>query len=217
MAQEMNPDEEAREIQDRLEETRSSLSEKLETLQDRMKDTVDTTRQTVEQTMESVKQTVQDTLHSIRQTFDIKHQTQKHPWCMMGTAVFLGVFMSHLTGRSRRGEARAKSGGAAETDPVKNWTQPSQGRMNIESPAPAGPSLMQRLGSQFHDELSKLQSVAIGAGAGIFRDWVKKAMPSLAAKLEEVIDSATSKIGGEPVAGPVLRRSHNGHGDGRDD
>jgi hypothetical protein len=42
-------------------------------------------------------------------------------------------------------------------------------------------------------------------------------MPSLASRLEEVIDSATSKIGGEPIPGPVLRRGHNGHHDGEAD
>jgi ElaB/YqjD/DUF883 family membrane-anchored ribosome-binding protein len=215
MAQEMNPDREARHIQGQLDATRSALSEKLEALQDRMKETVDTTRDTVEETMRSVKQTVQDTVQSIKQTFDVRYQTQKHPWCMMGAAVFLGVFMSHLTRRRKSEQEKAREEAAA-SDPVRNWTQPARGRMSEMQPPPAAPSLRQRLASQFHDELSKLQSVAIGAGAGIFRDWVKQAMPSIAEKLEEVIDSATSKIGGEPVAGPVLRRGHNGHHDDDD-
>lgn len=209
MAQEIDENDEAKRIHDRLDETRNALSEKLEALQDRMKDTVDTTRETVEETMRTVKQSVQDTLQSIKSTFDIKLQTQKHPLCMLSSSVFLGVFLSHLSDRrpaAGHDRSTRKASGAAKTDPVASTM--------ADSAQPAGgPSLKQRLASQFHEELTKVQGLAIGVGAGIFRDWVKKAMPSIAAKLEEVIDSATSKMGGEPVEGPVLRKSHNGHGE----
>lgn len=216
MAQEINENNEAQQIHHQMAETRLALSEKVGALQDRMKDTVDTTRETVEDALHSVKQSVQDTLQSVKSAFDIRKQTQKHPWCMLGSSVFLGVFLSHLTGRrtSWSDDAKTREAESASLgDTASAWSAAASSRPRVDAvpESSAGPSLKQRLASQFQEEIAKVQRVAIGVTAGIFRDWIKKAMPSIATKLEDVIDSATSKMGGEPIRGPVFRQGHNGH------
>ncbi len=233
MAQELNENGEARKMHDRLDETRWALSEKVGALQDHVKDSVQSTRDSVQDTLQSVKRSVQDSLQSLKTTFDIPRQTREHPWCMLSGSVFLGVFLSHLTDRSKSAEngsnGRGKMGGGGAGG-ASRWSMAGGQMPRRETPAtgmagptpippaaapssPDEPNMKQRLTLQFKDEISKVQKMAIGVGVGIFRDWIKKAMPSIAAKLEDVIDSATSKMGGEPVDGPVLRQGRNGHGE----
>jgi hypothetical protein len=71
-------------------------------------------------------------------------------------------------------------------------------------PREQGPGLRQTLTSEFTDEFNKVKSLAVGAGLGLFRDFLlEKAPEALRPRIAEVIDSTTAKLGGEVVRGPM--------------
>ena len=56
---------------------------------------------------------------------------------------------------------------------------------------------------------SQVKQMAIGYGIGLVRDVLKDALPTLGEKVEQVMDSATHKMGGEPVHGRVMGEEHH--------
>jgi hypothetical protein len=66
---------------------------------------------------------------------------------------------------------------------------------------------MEVLFNQFGDEIGKVKEVAIGYLASVARDLIKEAVPNLGQQVQEIMDSATTKLGGQPVPGPVFGRT----------
>src|SRR5438105_4518592 len=55
----------------------------------------------------------------------------------------------------------------------------------------------------------KVEAMAIGVTAGLLRDAVRARVPdAMVADFEELANNITSKIGGEPVHGPVLESAY---------
>jgi hypothetical protein len=70
---------------------------------------------------------------------------------------------------------------------------------------PAEPGMLHRIGQTFEKEISQIKGLAIGTALGLVRDLAKDSVPdSISHKVEEVIDSITQKLGGQPVAGRLL-------------
>ncbi|MCI0353445.1 MAG: hypothetical protein L0099_00180, partial [Acidobacteria bacterium] len=75
-----------------------------------------------------------------------------------------------------------------------------------QEPEHAEPSWLSQLGDTFGDELKKLKGLAIGTSLGLLRDMIARSVPdNLGPQLTKLVDDVTTKIGGEPVRGPVLR------------
>jgi ElaB/YqjD/DUF883 family membrane-anchored ribosome-binding protein len=74
------------------------------------------------------------------------------------------------------------------------------------------PGLVEGLMNTFGDELNMVKQMAIGYGVGLVRDMLKDALPTLGEKVEQVMDSATHKMGGEPVHGRVMGEQHHDQG-----
>jgi hypothetical protein len=68
----------------------------------------------------------------------------------------------------------------------------------------------------FDSEIHKLKALALSTMLGAVRDVItSSAPPQIAPQLGEIIDTATVKLGGEPIRGPVLsmfRPQHEGNG-----
>lgn len=198
---------EPEEIRAEMEDTRSALTEKLETLEGKVLDTVQAAQNTVEQTIQTVKGTVESTVQTVKRTFDLRYQTEQHPLLMTGGAVLAGYVVGWLTSGdgARRVPERPRASRFAG-----NATFP--GRANIpssepEAPKPAArPSFFARLLDEYGDELRTLREAGIGALMGVIRDVVKEAAPAIAPQVQRAMDSATTKLGGEPIPGPVLKK-----------
>jgi ElaB/YqjD/DUF883 family membrane-anchored ribosome-binding protein len=204
-------------IHQQIDETRSSLTDKIEQLETRVADTVETARATVEETIETVKEkveetvetvkdTVQGTVETVKRTFDLRYQTEQHPFAMMGCSFLAGCTAGYLLGGRRK---RHHPEAAAEVCPPSSSQRDEAMRGTIPEasppPAPRRPGLLERLFHQFEGEIDKVKETAIGVLMGLVRDWARNAVPaSVACRVEEVLDSATSKMGGRPVRGPVL-------------
>src|SRR5205085_2031149 len=80
------------------------------------------------------------------------------------------------------------------TPPTSNGFSSAQGPTQ-----PAKPGLLERLTQQFHGEIEKAKELAIGAAVGVVRDIAKQALPKLAPQIDEIMNSATTKMGGEPI------------------
>jgi ElaB/YqjD/DUF883 family membrane-anchored ribosome-binding protein len=221
------------EIRHRIEETCSSLTERLETLEHQVKetvgeatdavvDTVQTVRNTVEGTVEAVKQKVEKTVESVRQTLDVRRQVQQHPWAMVGGSIALGYLAGSVLPRHLQPVGRSASGypPAGEYSPQRAESIAREDRFQSAGDAfreeisegtgiaSRRPSFWDELAHQFAPEIDQVKRLAIGATVGLIRDMIKEAIPeNLSHQVAGIVDSVTSKLGGEPVSGPVVSRS----------
>lgn len=199
-------------IRQHIDQTRSSLTEKLETLEGQVRGTVQGAKATVEDTISTVRATVHDTVESVKRTFDLKYQVEQHPWPMVGGSVVAGFVVGSLI-PSREGIVsngtthRASEGtrGAAWTAPAgASAYRPSETARTPPPSAPAEPGLLDRFLGQFEDEIRQVKGVAVGAAMGLLRDLAKQYVPpQLGEQVEQIIDSATMKLGGKPIPGPI--------------
>jgi hypothetical protein len=58
--------------------------------------------------------------------------------------------------------------------------------------------------SRYEKEIGMVKELAIGYAAGVLRDMIKEALPGVKDTIQQVMDSATTKMGGKPVEGPVF-------------
>jgi len=213
-------------LRQQMDVTRSSITEKLEAIEEQVVGTVQNAKETVQETIDSVKETVQETVSTVRQTvqgtigtvkatmeetmstmkdtFDVRLQVQRHPWPMMGGSLIAGMIAGTIVGEMRHRrrmpmERLASDGGV----PVR--ATPLREPLREEPPARREPGILDR----FQDEIDQVKGMAIGMAIGLARDFIKDAvqknMPHMADQVEDVIDRVTTKLGGKPVQGSVLR------------
>ncbi|MFL5240756.1 MAG: hypothetical protein ACJ8FY_01495 [Gemmataceae bacterium] len=208
-------DQEPSVIREDIEETRQSLTEKIETLENQVMGTVQYARETVEETIDSVKSTVNETVDTVKRTFDVEYQVSRHPFAAAGLAFIGGAAVgAMLKGRARHHHGsmfgggplfgsgssghtfRGADGGARRT---RDWAPAT----NLSSSSFQGAAEEGVLG-RFSEEIEKVKRLAIGTAMGLARDLAKDYLPkTLAPHVEEVLDSATRKLGGQPLEGPV--------------
>ena len=204
-----------------MDETRASLSEKLESLEQQVVDSVHGATNAVNETVESVKDAVHDTVTTVRDTFDLPLQVKRHPWGMVGGSIALGYLGGYLL--RRRGSDRPsatlwnqpllpdgpritqhRTGVINGYRPVEE--SPRQKPVQELSPNSSEPSWLREVNHQFGAEITKLKGMAIGSVLGVVRDLITHSAPEqMKAKMADVMDSITVKVGGEPIRGPVLK------------
>jgi ElaB/YqjD/DUF883 family membrane-anchored ribosome-binding protein len=177
------------EIRKQMAETRAALTEKLETLQERVEGTVEAAQASIEQTVRAVKR-----------TFDLKYQVGRRPWVMVGASLLTGYTLGCLV--CRRSAASIDINGAIAPSAASMRDVPLAREIEV-LPPPLRSSVL----GPFEEEIRKLKGVAIGAVMGLARDWLKEAVPAVSHQLDEVIDGATRKLGGEPIEGPIFDRA----------
>jgi hypothetical protein len=205
-------------IRHQIEETRSSITEKLEALEEQVvgtvqnakesvQETIATVKETVKETVGTVKATVNETVTTVQESLDLRLQVRRHPWPMMAGSVLAGLVAGSLireTQRRRRMPMeRLESHGEM---PLRA----ALAAVREERPTPREPGILDR----FRDEIDQAKGLAIGMAIGVARDFIKDAvqqrMPQIADQVEELMDRVTTKLGGKPVEGPVLREETAG-------
>lgn len=196
-----------------LEETKSAVEDIVENVKGTVeetvgsvKDTFDGAKSTVEDIVENVKGTMDDTVTTVKRAFDLSYQVDQHPWLMVGGAVLLGSFLGNLS----RHEPRTNGytyGGIDEDESLyaKALYADAEEESDIESPVrPMSARTSRRsewwtgLG-QFQEEFDMIKGAIIGTVMGTVREMIRQNMPSVAPTLEKVINSASHKMGAEPV------------------
>jgi len=199
-------------IKKQMEVRRSSLADKLEALECQVAETVQgvtsavsNVKDVVQDTVDSVKDSVQDTVDAVQDSFDLSKQMDNHPWIMLGGAFAVGYIAGQVLPDlpSSTSEPAAQPGRLMGHDGATNGGVSSWPTSSTTGTAPAQPqrsSWMHDLGQSLAPEIDKLKGLALGTALGLVRDYVKKAVPpDLGNQLAGMIDSVTSKLGGQPV------------------
>jgi ElaB/YqjD/DUF883 family membrane-anchored ribosome-binding protein len=214
-------------INKQMEETRSSLQDKLETLEQQVKntvqdatdavtgtvdsvkeavqETVETVKETVQGTVETVKETVQGTVETVKNTFDISQQFQDHPWIMFGGATAVGFIA---------GRWLMASSNDTPVPPPQMFTATANRpeRTNGASRPPQAAAEKSWLGGMYQEELGKLKGLAIGAIGSLVRELVASNVPqTLGEQIKEVVNSFTTKMGGQVMEGSILESFQKAH------
>jgi len=205
-------------IRAEIDETRSAITTKLEALEqqvvctvqdakDTVQETIENVKETVEETVCTVKETVQDTVSTVKETFDLKGHVQRHPWPMVGGAWVAGLVAGAVLGEAQHRRRMPMDRLRSRGEPMNDYRSPPP------SPAPPDarsgfadtaqsrePGLLDR----FHGEIEQVKGLAIGMALGAVRDVIKQNLPQFEQQVGEVMDSITTKLGGQPIRGRVL-------------
>jgi len=195
-------------IRQDIEQTRSALTEKLETLEEEVKDTVRSAKETVEETIENVTETVQETVETVQRTFDLEYQMQQRPWVLIGGSVAAGLVAGYVADNLRPQAASWQESGRNVPPPPPSMAEGGGAWGSQQAyyapPRREGPTFFQSLLGRFDKEIGMVKELAIGYATGVLRDMIKEALPAVKDRIEQVMDSATTKMGGKPVEGPVF-------------
>lgn len=215
-----------------MEQTRSSLAEKLEVLEKKVTDTVLEATEAVSETVESVKETVTETVTTVKDTvtdtvgtvketlsstvdsvyhtLDLRAQVEEHPLIMFGGSIAVGFlsgwFLGGATQGGQTGSSNLSSSSPSEPvpAPAPAWSSPSS--RGFETPAARSrPSWFDRLTETFGSEIDKLKGMAIGTLGSVVRDVLTQNVPpNVQPMITDLIQSVTTKLGGEMIPGRVL-------------
>jgi hypothetical protein len=197
-------------IREQMANTRCSISEKLDLLERRVVNTVNGATDAVAETVETVKESVRDSVHSVQTSLDPIRQAERHPWTTL--AVSLGA--GYVAGRLLEG---SPSGRSAVIDQPAAWPRPSASPHEMAANhgthrAETAAGWVRHAIEPLEPEIRRLKELGVGMLFGLVRDFLHEAAPeSMRARLTEVADDVTRKMGGQPVQGPVIEGifSHN--------
>jgi ElaB/YqjD/DUF883 family membrane-anchored ribosome-binding protein len=210
-------------IREQMDETRASLTDKVETLEHQVvqtvqeaacavQETVATVKEAVHDSVETVRDSVSCTIDNIKEAMNLQRQFDRHPWLLFGSSVLVGFVggrllgereteayeAEHGTGSASLGNGRAAAGRESIREPAA---------MRVAAEAETRPSWLGAMIESVRPELNRLRGLAVGTALGVVRDAVAaNAPPQLGPKVCEVIDSMTGKLGGEVVAGPIIKK-----------
>jgi ElaB/YqjD/DUF883 family membrane-anchored ribosome-binding protein len=212
-----------------MEETRTSLTEKVEAIEQlvsdkvkagadvvehatdaaneivaNVKETVHDVTEKVEEVVKGVTDKVSQTVESVVSVFDLRKQTERHPWIVLGVSAVAGCMIGKLLFRrsqrraaspdihaARLKHARGGNGASHAHEPVRSKRGPV-------TETPRQPGL-------FHEHLEHLKGLAISTLLGAIRDMARRAIPGeVGTRLASELDSITTHLGAEPLRGPVL-------------
>jgi len=231
MDNESKPESEPEVIRRQMEETRAALQDKLECLESQVlhtvkdagqavesaKETVEAVKEVVHETAAAVKDTVHDTVASVKEAFNIERNVQEHPWGMLAGAAFVGFLGGKLLMRATAVPTPAPMPTMPSPVPSQEFRQrqahhgktngkhhPRTGRTG-ERESQEKPGIFQQFAADYSKEIAKLKGLAVSALGGMARELaVEVAPPALKEGVTNLVDSITTKLGGEPVEGPIL-------------
>jgi len=183
-------------IRENMERTRESLTEKLDALENKVMGSVEEATTAVKDTVSSVKETMHDSVESVKDAVDVPAHVERHPWLAFGGAILGGYVLASVLMRESSPTARRFT-----LTPDKS---PPYEPQRAAEPAPAQPAREGLLGA-LEPEIRQLKGLALGVTLGTVREMVAKdAPPHLADQLRAIMDSVTTKVGGEPIASADL-------------
>jgi ElaB/YqjD/DUF883 family membrane-anchored ribosome-binding protein len=201
-------------IRQQMADTRTALKDKLETLEQQVKDTVqgatdavETVKDTVKETVETVKETVEETVQSVKETFNLSKHVQEHPWPAFACATAVGFVGGRLLSRAgaEKGQAMAAASPVPEPAPAL-YRNGNAGAGAAPSPPSPRRGFWSWLGEHYKEELDKAKGLAIATVGGVIREMVTSDVsPEIGERIKEVIDGFTTKLGAQPIKGPILQ------------
>jgi hypothetical protein len=208
-------------IRHQMEDTRAALSAKIENLEHEVVDSVHGAKQAVSDAAHDAAQVVSETVQSVKEVFDINKQTERHPWVVFGGSIALGYIGGLLLDRLapvpnaiERPQSEPATHGLWHRNGNGKFPAFSYEPARLEKPAPPEPPAkepepdwLHKLSEEFQPEIAKLKGLAVGAALGLVRDLLADSIPEqMKPQFTDVMDQITTKVGGEPIRGPLLNR-----------
>ena len=189
-----------------VSDTVDTVKETVENVSESVQQTMESVSESVQQTMETVTETFQQTVHSVSELFDLRLQTRRHPWLVVGGAVVAGYVGYNVFDRLSGGAGRAvRSEFAGETPAL------------AAAPPPAAASSWKTAGKDWlWEEVGRLRGLAVGSLMSVIRDVARQAIPGvLGERLADEVEVINKKVGGETISGSLIspgddKGSHNG-------
>jgi len=216
------------EIQQKMAETRASLADKLETLEQKVvgtvtetttavNETVDVIKDSVQETVTAVNETVRESVETVKDWFDLPAHVREHPWLTVGGSVAVGFCLGTALGKA----APTYANYSIPNDSLRTAYYGNAG-IREEQPVaakPQTPTPSESAWSKWSPEIDKLKGLALGVLFGTVREMIASSVSEqVGDHLKEIIDSATKKVGGEPIPSsawtknPKQPSTHNGEG-----
>jgi ElaB/YqjD/DUF883 family membrane-anchored ribosome-binding protein len=214
-----------------MEDTRSSLTEKLEALEtkvtekvvqpvadavDRATDAAANIVDTVKDTVHTVTEKVEETTQAVVSAFDLRRQTEKHPWLVFGLAATTGCMVGSFLGRrGRRHEAPTESGTWSRSKHHARGTNGASHHTEASPMRRAPKKAESEHATWIKEQLRQLGKLAISALMSSIRDLAKRNVPGpLGDRIGAEVENMTTSLGAEPirgdVVGPIVERTGNG-------
>jgi ElaB/YqjD/DUF883 family membrane-anchored ribosome-binding protein len=206
-------------LERQVTDTVQGAADTVENMKHAVEDTVSNVKSTVQETVSNVTTSMHDTVHAVGEALSIRHHVERHPWAMMAgaTAVgFVGGYILLHKSEDRRAEERFRHLAASQGRPPESSELDS--RSGFVPPEPvrrdANRETMRgmRSGSgtnAFMEWLkpatSQIQSLAVGAALGLFREMVTRNIPKpMTSQVNELFDGLTTSLGGQVIHGSLL-------------
>ena len=191
------------EMRQDIDSTRSDMADKLEALEDKVMNSVHSAQETVQDSI----QMARDTVATVKRTFDINHQVDQHPWFMVGGSFLAGLALGSLLPKGRRASRQTPDRPAIHGTPGSGspaFPAEPRGNGSVATAAPSpqpqsAPPSRPGVFDRFQEEIDQVKGMAIGYVMGLVRDSIKDSVPHLASRIDDVMNSVTTKLGGEPV------------------
>ncbi len=210
-------------VEDIIENVKETVDETVGTV----RETVGGAKSTVEEIVENVRDTMDETVSVVKRSFDLRHQVEQRPWFMFGSSIVVGYMLGNLGGRRHHGPrvsyARENESYVADTTsgtglysmtggpssdahaPGYTHEAPGYAQRQYSQPYSAPPRRQSMWGGvglgQFREEFDIVKGAVIAALMSNLRELIKQNMPSIAPQLERAINSATTKLGAQPIDG----------------
>jgi ElaB/YqjD/DUF883 family membrane-anchored ribosome-binding protein len=203
-------------------QTVEAVKETVEAVKESVQDTATTVKETVQGTVESVKDSVHDTVQTVKETLDVERQVRAHPWAMVIGATACGFVagkvLHHLMAPPSVAARMATApqpyvGTAGLSGPSHAFRDrermDDRARMNGGSSTrpeqPRQPNWLTQLTQSYRSEIDKAKALAISTAGSLARDLINKSVaPPIGEKINEIVDSVTMKLGGQPLEGSIL-------------
>jgi len=187
-------------VKDTVEAVKDTVQETVETVKETVQGTVDSVKETLQGTVQAVKETVQDTVATVKDAFNIERHMRRHPWPTLACAVVAGFasgrLLSWMTRPPRRRPSLSASGAPAPYQSIASAA-------SAEYHGKAG--MLTRIAEKYGGEIDKLKQLAVSTAASLIGEAVVKAAPPpLAARVKEIVNGFTTKLGAKPLDGPIL-------------
>jgi ElaB/YqjD/DUF883 family membrane-anchored ribosome-binding protein len=183
------PDESPEVIEQRMNETRDSLTQKISALENQVVDTLQSATSTVSGLLDSVKTVVPETIAGVQDavteqvntTFNISKHTREKPWAMVGGAAALGfisgmmLFRRYYSAPAKASVSGAAEGIAAMSPPAATAAEPPK---PVKLPGWLD-EIVDRLGSKLAAEARRIGDLAVETASASLQQTVETTLPKL--------------------------------------
>lgn len=187
------------ELQRQIDQTKASLVGKLEALQEKVSDTVESTSETVA-TVEDVVHSVAEKVHAAGEFLNLRHQIQRHPWWVFGSAITVGCLGAYFLGGGKK-KSHDRSGEHEPDHPQQATAMPQEANVPQTHSEPKE----EKKQSSLRDRIGGLMGLGVGSIMGVVRDLATRGLSEgLGKEVAEEVDRWTTSIGGKPIEGPIV-------------